>query len=215
MPQFTSGLGGALPDMLLMGRVLTASELLAAGLVTATFFPGRLMEFVLSADARGRATTLFRSVLDATGSQSCSEVPSLGEAARAIGAHDAAAAPLFLYLSWQEAHNPYEVPARYEDPAIGYADRRELAVALLQVCNLSAISPHQHVIRPLSPTFSLPSPSTTLRRSPPLSSCSPFSAPLSPPDNSSQLHCKPHAIKDPSSPSNSAHGGESPPLPIG
>ena len=30
--------------MLLMGQVLTASEMLAAGLVTATFFPGRLME---------------------------------------------------------------------------------------------------------------------------------------------------------------------------
>ena len=30
-----------------MGRVLTASELLAAGLVTATFFPGRLMEEVV------------------------------------------------------------------------------------------------------------------------------------------------------------------------
>ena len=47
VPQFTSGLGGALPDMLLMGRVLTASELRAAGLVTATFFPGRLMEEVV------------------------------------------------------------------------------------------------------------------------------------------------------------------------
>ena len=47
MPQFTSGLGGALPDMLLMGRVLTASEMVMAGLVTATFFPGRLMEEVV------------------------------------------------------------------------------------------------------------------------------------------------------------------------
>ncbi len=32
-------------------------------------FPGRLMEFVLSAEVSGRATTLFRAVLEATGSE--------------------------------------------------------------------------------------------------------------------------------------------------
>ena len=47
LPQFSSGLGGAVPDMVLMGRHLTASEMLAAGLVTQTFFPGRLMEEVI------------------------------------------------------------------------------------------------------------------------------------------------------------------------
>ena len=47
LPQFSSGLGGAVQDMVLMGRHLTASEMLAAGLVTQTFFPGRLMEEVI------------------------------------------------------------------------------------------------------------------------------------------------------------------------
>ena len=47
LPQFTSGLGGALPEMILMGRVLTAEEMKTAGLVTQIFFPGRLMEEVI------------------------------------------------------------------------------------------------------------------------------------------------------------------------
>ena len=47
LPQFTSGLGGALAAMLLMSKGLTASEMASAGLVTATFFPGRLMEEVV------------------------------------------------------------------------------------------------------------------------------------------------------------------------
>jgi len=47
LPQFTSGLGGALAAMLLMSKGLTASEMAAAGLVTDTFFPGRLMEEVV------------------------------------------------------------------------------------------------------------------------------------------------------------------------
>ena len=47
LPQFTSGLGGALSEMVLAGRHLTAQEMTGAGLVTQTFFPGRLMEEVI------------------------------------------------------------------------------------------------------------------------------------------------------------------------
>ena len=47
LPQFTSGLGGALSEMILVGRHLTAQEMTVAGLVTQTFFPGRLMEEVI------------------------------------------------------------------------------------------------------------------------------------------------------------------------
>jgi len=44
LPQLCSGLGGPINEMLLFGRVLTASEMVGVGLVTQTFFPGRLME---------------------------------------------------------------------------------------------------------------------------------------------------------------------------
>jgi len=44
LPQLCSGLGGPINEMLLLGRVLTASEMVGVGLVTQTFFPGRLME---------------------------------------------------------------------------------------------------------------------------------------------------------------------------
>ena len=47
LPQFTSGLGGAVHEMILTGRHLTASEMTSAGLITQTFFPGRLMEEVI------------------------------------------------------------------------------------------------------------------------------------------------------------------------
>jgi len=47
LPQFTGGLGGALSEMILTGRHLTAQEMAQAGLVTQTFFPGRLMEEVI------------------------------------------------------------------------------------------------------------------------------------------------------------------------
>ena len=47
MPQFSSGLGGALHEMLLLGRQLTADQMAAAGLVTAAFMPGKLLEEVI------------------------------------------------------------------------------------------------------------------------------------------------------------------------
>ena len=47
MPQFSSGLGGALHEMLLLGRQLTADQMTAAGLVTAAFMPGKLLEEVI------------------------------------------------------------------------------------------------------------------------------------------------------------------------
>jgi len=47
LPQLCSGVGGAVNEMLLFGRVLTASEMVGVGLVTQTFFPGRLMEEVI------------------------------------------------------------------------------------------------------------------------------------------------------------------------
>merc|ERR1719154_680655 len=46
-PCRSSPLAGALSAMLLMSKGLTASEMASAGLVTATFFPGRLMEEVV------------------------------------------------------------------------------------------------------------------------------------------------------------------------
>jgi len=47
IPQFSSGLGGALHEMLLLGRQLTADQMEAAGLVTAVFMPGKLLEEVI------------------------------------------------------------------------------------------------------------------------------------------------------------------------
>jgi chromodomain protein Y len=47
LPQLCSGLGGPINEMLLFGRVLTASEMVSVGLVTQAFFPGRLMEEVI------------------------------------------------------------------------------------------------------------------------------------------------------------------------
>jgi len=47
LPHLGAGTAGAMNEMLLMGRHLTATESVQVGLVTQTFFPGRLMEEVI------------------------------------------------------------------------------------------------------------------------------------------------------------------------
>jgi len=47
LPHLGAGTAGAMNEMLLMGRHLTATESVKVGLVTQTFFPGRLMEEVI------------------------------------------------------------------------------------------------------------------------------------------------------------------------